>query len=98
MIIGKFPIMEQWLLLEPKINPVTEKETTTMKNYTNELNKEDRVALDQWLDQRELELLQEESYLDEVLYGRQERQAREKYFKANPDEKYDSPDFYIERD
>lgn len=88
--------MEQWLLLEPTINPVTETETTTMKNYTNELNKEDRVALDQWLDQRELELLQEESHWDEVLYGRLERQARENYFAKNLIEKYDSPDFCFE--
>jgi hypothetical protein len=66
-----------------------------------DLNKEDVAAFNEWLDQREAELVAQEGeadYWDEVLYGRQERQAREKYFKANPDEKYDSPDFYIERD
>ena len=66
-----------------------------------ELNKEDIQAFNQWLDQRESELIAQEAeadYWQEVVYGKQERLARERYFRENPTEKYDSPDFYFERD
>lgn len=90
----------KWKLVksEPILNPALI-ERNNMK--IEELNKEDMQAFNEWLDQREAELVAQEgeaAYWDEVVYGRQEREAREKYFKENPTEKYDSPDFYFERD
>lgn len=89
-----------WKLVksEPILNPALI-ERNNMK--IEELNKEDMQAFNEWLDQREAELVAQEGeadYWDEVLYGREERLAREKYFNENPTEKYDSPDFYFERD
>ena len=89
-----------WKLVksEPILNPAIWKAN---KMKLDELNQKDVQDLNEWLDQREAELIAQEciqDYWQEVAYGRQERQARENYFNENPTEKYDSPDFYIERD
>jgi hypothetical protein len=63
------------------------------------LNEDDFVAFNDWLDQREAEAIAQESYWEEELYGKKDREIRETYFNENPREKYDSPDIeYPERD
>ena len=74
-----------------------EGQNNNMQNY-KELNEEDMVALNKWLDQREAELIAEEGYWEEQNYRRQEMEAWKEYSSQNPYEKFDSPDFYFERD
>lgn len=59
---------------------------------------DDMIAFNEWLDSRLEEAIAEEAYWDEKVYGRVDREARDRFFRENPREKYDSPDIeYIER-
>lgn len=59
----------------------------------DELDENEIIAFNEWLDQREQELLIDDNYWQEAVYNKQERLAREKFFTNNPNEKYDSPEF-----
>jgi hypothetical protein len=58
----------------------------------------DRYEYERWLDKKELEMLAQESFWDEVQYGRIDREVRNQFFNENPLEAPDSPDIpYPER-
>jgi hypothetical protein len=63
-----------------------------------DMEEDDRIAYEAWISQREADMLAQESYWDEVLYGQVDRQVREEYFNANPLAPMDCPDIpYVER-
>lgn len=62
-------------------------------NILDELDSDEIIAFNEWLDQREQEMLVDDNYWQEAVYSKQERLARDKFFRNNPNEKYDSPEF-----